>query len=220
MNTNLKKKNIKSKFIILEGGEGSGKSTQIKKIKNLSQNNINSCLTRESGGNIQAELIRNILFNNKIKKWDYISEYLLISAARRQHLKHIVWPALAKGKWVICDRFYDSSIIYQGYAHGLSLTFLNTIYKKIAGNFKADLTIFMNINTNHSIKRTRKRITQINSNYYENMNLKFHNKLNVGYNKLINKKPHEYIKINANAQIETVWKSIEYNLIKKFKLIK
>jgi dTMP kinase len=218
MNTIIEVKKNKAKFISIEGGEGSGKSTQIKNLKNwFLRKNIPVCITREPRGSIQSEIIRNLLFKNK-KKWDLISEYLLISIARRQNLKEIIWPALAKGKWVVCDRFYDSSIAYQGYAHGLSLNFINNIYREIAGNFKPHLTIFMKIKIRNSISRACERNSHMNKNYYENMEIAFYKKLIKGYSKTINKNSDKYISIDAEQPIKKVWQDIKYNIKNKFNI--
>jgi dTMP kinase len=108
---------IKSKFITFEGGEGAGKTTQIKLLRDyLESKNISTLITREPGGTPGGEDIRKLLKEGEKSKWDGISEALLLYAARHDHVEKIIKPALKEGKWVLCDRFSDSSLVYQGIA--------------------------------------------------------------------------------------------------------
>lgn len=202
-------KNLEAKFITLEGGEGSGKSTQIQKIKAfLESKEIQVYLTREPGGSPQAEEIRKLLVEGETGRWDGLSEYLLLSAARRQHLIQTIWPALAKGKWVICDRFQDSSVAYQGYGHGVSLPFLDEVYRHIAGDFQPHLTLVMDIPVKEGLSRTQDRDHGAEDRY-ERMDLNFHERLAKGYADLAKKNPDRCVMINAAQSVEDVWRSIQ-----------
>lgn len=126
--------NACGKFITLEGGEGCGKSTQLQMLKDfLDARGVSYHVTREPGGTPLAEDIRTLLVQGKANKMDALTEYLLFSAARRDHLEKVIKPKLCQGIWVICDRFYDSSLVYQGMTQGVDIDFMNRVYQEIAG---------------------------------------------------------------------------------------
>src|SRR5262249_33341246 len=129
------------RFITLEGGEGAGKSTQIARLKDWLQSGGRDVLaTREPGGSPGAEAIRKLLVEGAAERWDGPTEALLHFAARRDHLRATVWPALKTGAWVVSDRFADSTRAYQGYGHGLDLAMLDRLYEISVGAFRPDLT--------------------------------------------------------------------------------
>ena len=118
----------KGKFITFEGGEGSGKSTQIDLLlANLKNHGIDVLKTREPGGTNVGESIRKILVNGKINNISPFTELFLNSASRKEHIDKIIKPSLNNGKWVLCDRYIDSTLVYQGYGHGLDLKLINKI---------------------------------------------------------------------------------------------
>ncbi|HCP00910.1 MAG TPA: dTMP kinase, partial [Rhodospirillaceae bacterium] len=134
------------KFITFEGGEGSGKTTQISHLANrLSAHGIEVITTREPGGAPGADSIRSLLVSGATNKWDPVSEVLLLYAARREHLNQTIRPALAKGAWVLCDRFADSTMAYQGYGHGISQEFIREVHSSVVGEFGPDLTLLLDI---------------------------------------------------------------------------
>ena len=112
---------LNKRFITFEGGEGSGKSTQIKILRNNLSKSQKVVITREPGGTKEAELIRKLLVKGKSSKWSGVTEVLLNFTARKDHVDKIIVPNLKKGKWVLCDRFTDSTIVYQGYGRGLDI---------------------------------------------------------------------------------------------------
>ena len=112
---------LNNRFITFEGGEGSGKSSQIKILRNNLSKNRKVVITREPGGTKEAELIRKLLVKGKSSKWSGVTEVLLNFTARKDHVDKIIVPNLKKGKWVLCDRFTDSTIVYQGYGRDLSI---------------------------------------------------------------------------------------------------
>lgn len=132
----------RGRFITFEGGEGAGKSTQLGLLADaLARAGIAAIRTREPGGAPGAEEIRRLLVEGAPQRWDAETEALLMVAARRNHLVETVWPALDRGDWVICDRFADSTLAYQGYGRGLPREALASLHSLIAGNFKPDLTL-------------------------------------------------------------------------------
>ncbi len=173
----------KGKFITLEGGEGAGKSTQIKKIAAfLADKGIKVVVTREPGGSEGAEEIRRLLVSGNKDKWDAMTEVLLFSAARRDHLVKKILPALDEGAWVISDRFADSTMAYQGYGYadkGVGKDNINLLYKVVAGDFMPDLTFILDLPVEAGFSRVAKRAEEISR--FEKMDLDFHNHLRNAY---------------------------------------
>ena len=158
----------KTFFFVFEGVEGCGKSFQSKKLFNyLKKKNIKTLLTREPGGTKSAELIRNLIlkdyFNNskKKEKFDKYTDTLLYLAARNEHIKNKIVPALKKKTVVICDRFIDSTIAYQVYGKGVNFKFIKYIHDFILGNLKPNLTFLLKVSSKSSRNRLRKRKIKI-----------------------------------------------------------
>ena len=199
----------KGRFITLEGGEGTGKSTQIRLIKeDLEKKGIDVLLTREPGGSPAAEEIRTILLSGSGEKWDSVSEVLLFSAARRNHLTEVIWPALEKGTWVISDRFADSTMAYQGYGRAdnlLKKEDIQALYKLIAGNFEPDLTILLDIEPQEGLLRVKSRG---DANRLDKMDLSFHNNLRSAFLDIAHENPHRFCVLDASHSVEEVHKEI------------
>ncbi|MBX7200405.1 MAG: dTMP kinase [Rhodospirillaceae bacterium] len=167
-------------FITFEGGEGAGKSTQVKRLgEQLQARGREVVLTREPGGAPGAEAIRKLLVEGAASRWDGITEALLHTAARRDHLVKTVWPALAAGKVVISDRFVDSTIAYQGYGHGIDRAVLDSLYRAAAGDFRPNLTVIIDVPLEIGLKRAAGRGGA--ENRYENMDRTFHERLRQGF---------------------------------------
>ena len=203
-------------LITFEGGEGTGKSTQSKLLYDyLKSKTTDVILTREPGGCTESENIRNLLVKGNINKWDPITESLLHNAARREHIKNIIKPALLKNKIVICDRYIDSTMAYQGIGQGVNSNFLNILSKEITENIVANITFIFDIDPDISLKRAKKRDKNTN-NRYENFDLSFHKNIRNYFKSLINTNKR-YILIDASNSIEEIHlkilKSIN-NLIK------
>ncbi len=200
-------KDILSKglFITFEGGEGTGKSTQAKILYDyFISNNVNTILTREPGGCDEAEEIRNLLVKGSIDKWDGLTEALMHNAARREHVMRVIKPALLKNKIVICDRFTDSTIAYQGIGQGVNKKFLTYIIKEVTENIIPNITFIFDMDIKNSLKRANKRD---NNNRYEKFDINFHKKVR-NYFLSLEKIDKRYIIINASNSIESISKII------------
>ena len=170
---------IYKKFITFEGGEGSGKSTQIKLLAKKIAKTSDVCLTREPGGTASAEEIRKLLVRGEADKWSSVSELLLLFAARKDHIDKLILPSLKSNKWVLCDRFADSTYVYQGMCGKTSLDIIKKIEKVVIGQFKPQLTFLININPKIGIQRSKRPGNK--DLRYENMDMKFHNKVYKSY---------------------------------------
>ena len=203
---------MRGKFIVFEGGDGTGKSTQIKLLNDyLKEKGFDVLLTREPGGVKSAEEIRNIILNQDI---DPVTEALLFASARREHLQKKVIPALNDGKIVLCDRFLYSSLAYQGYARGLGIKEVYEINEPAISDTMPDLTILLELSPEKGIERINKnRANEINRLDLEG--IEFHKKVSEGYNEVIKMYPeHKCVKIDASNSIEEVFESIK-NAIEK-----
>ncbi len=168
------------RFITFEGGEGGGKSTQLRLLADtLRGAGIDVVTTREPGGSPGAEDIRALLVRGEVERWDGITEALLHSAARRDHLVRTVWPALARGAWVLCDRFADSTLAYQGYGHGLALDTIERLTRIAIGDFAPDLTLVLDLPVETGLQRAGGRGGA--EDRYERMDSDFHQRLRAGF---------------------------------------
>ena len=192
-------------FITFEGGEGVGKSTQVKLFTEyLVKKKIPFIFTREPGGIIQCEEIRNILLHSNCNL-SIEAEALLFSASRAEHINKVILPALSEGKIVICDRFFDSSFAYQGYARGLGFDKIEKLTDVACGSLKPDLTFLLMMDPELAFKR---KGGADQTDRIETAGLDFHKKVNEGY-LLTYKKFNKRIKlINADDTIESVNKQI------------
>ncbi|MCX5776566.1 MAG: dTMP kinase, partial [Candidatus Firestonebacteria bacterium] len=167
-------------FITFEGPEGSGKSTQIRLLeKYLIKKGLTVVNTREPGGSVLAEKIRKLLLNSANINIAPPAELLLYLASRAQHVNDKIKPALEKGQAVICDRFSDSTMAYQGYARGLSKKMIKEINEFAAYGLKPDLTIYIDIDVNTGLRRAHKRSGK--KDRLESEKAAFHNKVRKGY---------------------------------------
>lgn len=205
------------RFITFEGGEGSGKSTQIKLLCDfLRKKGIHVVQTREVGGAPSAEAIRELWLTPKDGHWDPLTELLLISAARREHLVKTVFPALEHGAWVVSDRFADSTRAYQGIGLGLGLDIVEDIYKLIAPHFEPDLTLLLDLPVEAGLSRMKKRGGQ--DDRYQQKNFDFHQKLRDAYLSLAKKDKARFRVIDALAREDVVAEAVEHAVCEKFKL--
>lgn len=149
---------IRGKFITLEGGEGVGKTTNLVFIKDyLQQHSISVVVTREPGGTIVAEKIRHLLLDKHSEAISEHAELLLMFAARAQHIKHVIEPALAQGKWVLCDRFTDATYAYQGGGRNMRISTIEWLENLVQGTLRPDLTLLLDAPVEIGIERAKKR---------------------------------------------------------------
>ncbi len=169
-------------FITFEGGEGSGKTTQIQFLKEWVKDNVELCglcLTREPGGTEGAELIRALLLNGPAGRWQTSTEAMLMSASRREHVFNVVQPALDRGDIVICDRFTDSTHVYQGYVGGVSAEFLEGLDQLSCEGLVPDLTLLLDIDSKEGLARTVSR--GVDESRFETKGEVFHERVRRGF---------------------------------------
>ena len=207
-------RNKKGKFIVFEGGEGTGKSTQSELLyKYLKEKKIPTIITREPGGTNTSEEIRKLLVNGQIDKWDGISETLLHYAARREHINNVILPTLTTGTWVICDRFYLSTSAYQGAGHGVNQKLLETLKKYVCEDLKPNLTFILDIKHEEAIKRISKRGKK---NRYESFEKNFHNRVRNYFKNINCKQDNTHLLIDADQSIKIINKIIISSINKSF----
>lgn len=198
---------LKGKFITFEGGEGTGKSTQtVLLAEYLTDQGHQVILTREPGGSDGAELIRALLVSGDTGRWPPISEVLLLYAARADHWTKVIAPALERGDWVVCDRFADSTLAYQGYGHGVDRVLINKLSKAIMGSRQPDWTFVFDLDPRIGVERALKRHTS--ENRFENMGMAFHNRVREGLLKIAHQHPHRCQVIDASQSVYAIHKEI------------
>lgn len=197
------------RFITFEGGDGSGKSTQIRLLqKYLQSQGIETVLTREPGGSVGGEDIRKLLVTGDPDRWDEQTEALLFYAARRNHIETLIKPALAEGKWVLSDRFFDSSIAYQSYGRGLDLTYLLKIHQLAIGDFTPDKTFILDIDPEIGLKRALARQND-GEDRFEHVDFSFHQRLRQGFLKIAEQNPDRCGVISADQSIEKIQTTLQ-----------
>jgi len=195
------------RFITLEGGEGAGKSTQIARLKSwLEGRGHRVTATREPGGSPGAEMIRKLLVEGPVERWDGTTEALLHFAARREHLRSTVWPALKRGEWVVSDRFADSTLAYQGYGHGIEPRIFEQLYAVAVGAFRPDLTLILDLPVEIGLKRaTDRRGTETR---YESLPQDFHSRVRAGFLEIAAREPQRCIVIDATGTVDAIARAI------------
>lgn len=192
----------KGKFITFEGCDGCGKSTQLKLlIERLQEMGVEHIFTREPGGGKISEAIREILLNGKNSEMGDECEALLYAAARAQHIKDRVEPALAAGKLVVCDRYVDSSFAYQAYARGLGVEFVEKINAFALEQYLPDLTIFFDLSPQEAFLRKKGADAE---DRLEQAGAAFHERVYQGYLALAEKYPERIVKIDARKSVEEI----------------
>lgn len=199
----------KGKFIVFEGGEGSGKSTILEMVyEDLKSNGIKCTKTREPGGIKISEDIRNIILDKNNTNMDGKTEALLYAAARRQHLVEKVMKDLEEGNVVLCDRFIYSSLAYQGYARNLGIKDIYYINKFAIGEYMPDLNIFFDIRPEVGFSRINKNSNR-EVNRLDLEEIDFHYKVREGYTKLYEENKESFVKIDAEKSIEEVFNTVK-----------
>mgnify|MGYP002652060143 CR=1 FL=1 len=200
-------------FITFEGPEGSGKTTVLNQINKLLSENYNVISTREPGGVSTGEEIRNILLDGE--NIDIRTEALLFAASRREHLVEKVIPALKNNKVVLCDRYIDSSLAYQGHARGIGIEEVKKINEFAINGLYPDLTIYLDVDAEIGRQRILKNNRE--QNRLDKEEKAFHEKVIEGYQKVISDNPHRFIKVNANHSLDKVVEETYQSIIKYLK---
>ena len=206
----------KTKFITIEGTEGVGKSTNIEFMLNyLHENSIDSIVTREPGGTENAEKIRDILLNPNNEQVPEIAELLLFFSARSFHVSNAIIPALQNGKSVICDRFTDATIAYQGYGRGFDISQINMLSSWVLADLKPDITILLDAPADIGMQRT------MNRGYRDRMeseDISFYERVRQGYLKLAIEQPNRFQVIDATQSLQEVQADIKNHLDSLFQI--
>jgi len=193
----------RGRFITLEGGEGAGKSTQAKRLAAwLVTPSRVAVVTREPGGAPGAEEIRRLLVEGAPERWCPMTETLLHYAARRDHLARTIAPDLGRGRWIVCDRFFDSTMAYQGYGHGVGRDFIRGLERSVVGDFRPDLTLVLDLPVEVGLARAAER--RGHEGRYEQMDLAFHGRVRDGYLAIAAAEPDRCVVIDAEADADTV----------------
>jgi dTMP kinase len=193
----------RGRFITFEGGEGAGKSTQVRLLTAaLAGQGRDVLATREPGGATGAEEIRRLLVSGDPNRWDGVTEALLHFAARRDHLARTVWPALDAGRWVVSDRFADSTMAYQGYGHSLGREPIERLYAVAVGDFAPDLTLILDIAPEAGVIRAHAR--RDGEDRYERMDISFHQRLRAGFLEIAAREPQRCVIIDASRSVDEV----------------
>ena len=206
----------RGRFITLEGGEGAGKSTQAKRLAAwLESQGRKVLLTREPGGSPGAEEIRKLLVEGEPDRWTPLSETLLFIAARADHVARVIEPALAKGDWVISDRFSDSTFVYQGVARGLGVELVRQIQEAALGRFAPDLTLILDLPVEEGLKRAHAR-GEMSESRYEKFGQAFHENLRAAFHKIAASEPKRCAVLDGarseNEVAADIWRTVAERL--------
>ncbi len=195
------------RFITFEGGEGAGKSTQLQRLGNaLSRTGVDVVRSREPGGSPAAEEIRKMLVSGETQRWIPETELLLHTAARVEHVASVVKPALVRGSWVVCDRFHDSTLAYQGYGQGLGTDMVDHLHQLLFGAFQPDLTIIFDLPVDMGLGRTQRRGGD--EDRYERMELEFHERLRHGFLEIAKRYPDRCAVFDAAKDEDDVYEDV------------
>lgn len=215
----VKPPSLCGRFITFEGGEGSGKSTQIRKLaERLDAEKLRAIVTREPGGSPGAEIIRHLVLSGMGKLLGPDAETLLFAAARDDHVRTVILPALNQGIWVLCDRFYDSTRAYQGRLGQVSPGVLNAMQRVTIGDLKPDLTVILDLPVEIGLQRAAARRGSGAPDRFEAEDIKFHQDLRDAYRQIATEDPQRCVLIDAGADPDTVagriWTALHDHLLK------
>ncbi|MDB2437659.1 dTMP kinase [Hellea sp.] len=202
-------------FITFEGGEGAGKTTQAKMlVEALEGAGIETLMTREPGGTFGAEAIRDLVLEGTSDRWSGMTELLLMYAARLDHVEKLIKPALERGVWVICDRFSDSSLAYQGYARGLGPDKVEALHAAVMNEFEPDLTILFDIDPILAQKRVETRGENLSR--FDAESIAFHNTLRDAFLNIAKDNPKRVFTVDAAASRDGVQTRILFAVTQKY----
>ncbi|GIQ71965.1 MULTISPECIES: dTMP kinase [Bradyrhizobium] len=201
----VQRPSLRGRFITFEGGEGSGKSTQIRKLaERLDVAKLRAIVTREPGGSPGAEIIRHLVLSGMGKLLGPEAETLLFAAARDDHVRTVILPALNQGIWVLCDRFFDSTRAYQGQLGQVSPGLVNAMQRVTIGDLKPDLTFILDVPVEVGLQRAALRRGNATADRFEAEGIKFHQDLRDAYRKIAADDPQRCVLIDATADPDTV----------------
>jgi dTMP kinase len=201
----VKRPGLRGRFITFEGGEGSGKSTQIRKLaERLDTARLRAIVTREPGGSPGAEIIRHLVLSGMGKLLGPDAETLLFAAARDDHVRTVILPALDQGIWVLCDRFFDSTRVYQGRLGQVLPGLLNAMQRVTIGDLKPDLTIILDVPVEIGLQRAAVRRGNAVADRFEAEDVKFHQDLREAYRQIAAEDPQRCVLIDATADPDAV----------------
>jgi dTMP kinase len=191
------------RFITFEGGEGAGKSTQVRRLSaRLEARGFEVITTREPGGSPGAESIRDLVLRGEADRWSPVTETLLMYAARRDHLERVIRPALERGAWVICDRFYDSTRAYQGAAGGTEPALISALETYVVEETRPDLTLIFDLPVEVGLARAEARAGA--EMRFESKGVAFHERLRRAFSRIAKADPGRCRVIQADADIDAV----------------
>lgn len=197
----------RGRLITLEGGDGVGKTTQRARIAEaLEQRGLTVVTTREPGGTVGAEAIRSLLLDAAEGAWTPVSEALLHFAARADHVSRLIEPHLAQGTWVVCDRFADSTMVYQGYAGDLGRPAVEAIERAALGDFRPDLTLILDLPVEEGRRRRQRRGED--PDYYERQDAQFQHRLRAGFLDIARREPARCAIVDAALPGDAVTREI------------
>jgi dTMP kinase len=204
---------MRGRFITFEGGEGTGKSTQAALLtQRLRAMGIGVVLTREPGGSPGAEIIRHVLLSGAAKSLGADAEAILMAAARDDHVSATIAPALARGRWVISDRFADSTKVYQGALGGVDPRLIKALYRVTVGDLKPDLTFILDVPAETGLERAGKRRGEAGADRFEAESVEFHEKLREAYLLLAATEPDRCVLVDARdaqaAVAARIWDAV------------
>jgi dTMP kinase len=206
-----------ARFISLEGGDGSGKSTQIARlVAALKKRGLATLATREPGGSKGAEEIRKLVLTGEPGRWDVMTEMLLMFAARSDNVAKAIKPALKSGTWVVCDRFTDSTYAYQGAGGGLARETIRRMETLVLQDFRPDLTLILDVPVETGIARTRGRAND--ETRFEKFDLDFHERMRQAYLAIAKRDPMRCVVIDATQDEDTMAKDIWNTVAQRYKL--
>ena len=201
----VQRPSLRGRFITFEGGEGSGKSTQIRKLaERLDVAKLRAIVTREPGGSPGAEIIRHLVLSGMGKLLGPEAETLLFAAARDDHVRTVILPALNQGIWVLCDRFFDSTRAYQGQLGQVSPGLVNAMQRVTIGDLKPDLTFILDVPVEVGLQRAALRRGNATADRFEAEGIKFHQDLRDAYRRIAADDPQRCVLIDATADPDTV----------------
>lgn len=208
------------RFVTFEGGEGSGKSTQIRILADrLNDSDLHAIVTREPGGSPGAEIIRHLLLAGIGKAFGAETEALLFAAARDDHVHQVIKPALERGDWVLCDRFTDSTRVYQGRLGKVDPALLSAMERVTIGDLKPDLTLILDVPVAVGLQRAISRRGSVAADRFEGENPEFHERLRAAYRDLAAEDPQRCVLIDADAEpdivAERIWAALQGRLFAK-----